>query len=343
MGFFNHTLNVTVDYFLRDAKNLLLYRNMRPSTGHGRIYTNAGHIKNRGLEFTVSYNKRINDWAFGATFTGSSLKNEVVSVGDPIYSTDADTGDDWDNHSVTMEGYAVGSYYGYVTDGIFRDQPTIDALNSAAKAKGFDVYQVNATAPGDFKYVDTNGDGHIDGDDKVVLGNGFPKLNYSLNLTASYKNFDAMIYMYGVAGMDINSYASMKMTNLFKTAGGIQNTLEEYINGAWTTSNPDASMPRMTVVDRNSNKRASDYYVKNGNFLKLANIQIGYTLPKSVLSPIRMESARVYFSIENLACFSSYNKYGDPEVGNSNVLYTGFDGGRYPYPRTYMLGVNFQF
>ena len=350
LGLLNNDLNITMDYFIRDSKDLLLYRNMRPSTGHGQVYTNAGHIQNKGFEFSVSYNKRFGDWNLGATLTGSTLKNKVIEVGDPIYNNlDAngdlitDDGDNWTNHSVTMEGHAVGSYYGYVVEGIFQNQAEVDAANALAKENGYDAYQVNATTVGDFKYKDLNGDGHIDGDDQKVLGNGFPKLNYGLTLNASWKNWDAMIYMYGVAGMKINSYAAMKMTQLYKTGGGIQNTLKEYINNAWSESNTNTMYPRMTINDNNTNMKASDAYVKKGDFLKIANIQIGYTFPKRWLQPLRMDNARIFASVENLACFSGYNKFGDPEVGNAAVLQTGFDGGRYPYPRTFTFGLSVQF
>lgn len=350
LGLLNNDLNITMDYFIRDSKDLLLYRNMRPSTGHGQVYTNAGHIQNKGFEFSVSYNKRFGDWSLGATLTGSTLKNKVIEVGDPIYNNlDAngdlitDDGDNWTNHSVTMEGHAVGSYYGYVVEGIFRNQAEVDAANALAKENGYDAYQVNATTVGDYKYKDLNGDGHIDGNDQKVLGNGFPKLNYGLTLNASWKNWDAMIYMYGVAGMKINSYAAMKMTQLYKTGGGIQNTLKEYIDNAWSESNPNAVYPRMTIVDNNTNMKASDAYVKKGDFLKIANIQIGYTFPRRWLQPLRMDNARIFASVENLACFSGYNKFGDPEVGNAAVLQTGFDGGRYPYPRTFTFGLSVQF
>jgi hypothetical protein len=202
---------------------------------------------------------------------------------------------------------------------------------------------VKATAPGDYKYKDVNEDGHIDGADRVVLGNGFPKFNYGFTLTAAYENFDAMVYLYGVAGLDIFSYSSMKLSQLYKTSGGIQNTLKEYINNAWTPENPDGRYSRMTIIDNNQNMRASSAYIKKGDYLKIGNIQIGYTFPKMILAPLRMDGARIFASVENLACFSSYNKYGDPEAGNTNVLFTGFDGGRYPYPRTFTFGLNVQF
>jgi TonB-linked SusC/RagA family outer membrane protein len=355
IGLLKNSLNIVVDYFIRDSKDLLLYRSLRPSTGYSEVYTNAGHIQNKGLEFNVAYNKRLGDWNLGATISGSTLTNQAIEVGDPIYydstSWDGtiDAGDDWNQHSVTMDGYAVGSYYGYVVEGIFQSQEEVDAMNArTAEITSGEilVYQSQNTTAGDYKFKDVSGDGYIDGDDRTVLGNGFPTLNYGLTLTAGYKNFDAMIYMYGVSGMEIFSYASMKMTQLYKTTGGIQNTLTEYINNAWTPQNHSTDYTRLTIVDRNSNKRASDAYVKNGDFLKIANIQIGYTVPRFILTQLKMDNARIFASVENLLCISGYNKYGDPEVGNSgtsNVLRTGFDQGRYPYPRTFTFGLSVQF
>jgi TonB-linked SusC/RagA family outer membrane protein len=346
LGLFRNSLNITLDYFIRDSKDLLLYRSLRPSTGYGEVYTNAGHIKNKGLEFSIAYNKRFGDWTLGATLSGASLKNEAIEVGDPVYFDEVDAGDEWNDHSVTMNGYAVGSYYGYRVEGIFQSQAEIDALNqrvSEMTGGTITAYQLQRTAPGDFKYKDLNGDGFIDGEDREVLANGFPTLNGGLTLTAAYKHFDAMIYLYGVAGMKINSYASMKMGQLYKTSGGIQNTLTEYINNAWTAENQSAKYPRLTIVDNNLNRRASDAFLQDGDFLKIANIQVGYTFPKALVKLLKMENARIFASVENIATLSGYKKYGDPEVGSSNVLSTGFDSGRYPYPTVITFGLSAQF
>jgi TonB-linked SusC/RagA family outer membrane protein len=354
MGFFNNSLNITMDYFVRDTKDVLLYRTIRPSTGHSSVFTNAGHIQNSGLEVSIGYTKQVADWTFGVTATGSTLKNKVIDIGNPIYTnldasgnTVADAGDQWDTHSVTQNGSAVGSYYGYVVEGIWKNQAEIDAANAAAtKASGGTVTKYQAfggdVKPGDYKYKDIDGNGYITGADQKVLGNGFPALNYGLTLTAKYKNFDAMIYMYGVSGMQINSYAAMKESQLYKTAGGIQNITTDYLNNAWSATNPNGTASRLTINDYNYNRQQSSAWVKNGDFLKIANIQIGYTFSQSLIKQLLLDNARVYVSIENLATLTGY-KYGDPEVGNSSVLQTGFDGGRYPYPRTFTAGVQFNF
>lgn len=354
MGFFNNSLNITMDYFIRDSKDLLLYRTMRPSTGHSSVYTNAGHIRNSGFEFSAGYNKTIGDWTLGVTATGSTLKNKVIDVGDPIYSRldangnkDSDDGDQWNTHSVTMNGHAVGAFYGYVVEGIWQNQAQIDAANASASEKtsgDVTAYQAfgGSPQPGDYKYKDINGDGYITGDDQTNLGNGFPDLNFGLTLNASYKNFDAMVYMYGVTGMKIYSYSAMKLSQLYKTSGGIQNTLKDYINNAWSEDNADGKYARMTIKDENYNRQQSSAWVKNGDFLKIANIQIGYTFPINLIKKVKLDHARIYVSVENLCTLTGY-KYGDPEVGNSSVLETGYDPGRYPYPRTFTAGLQIQF
>ncbi|WP_319226284.1 TonB-dependent receptor [Draconibacterium orientale] len=356
LGLYDNKLNITADYFQRTAKDLLIYQTMRPSTGFTTVYTNFGEIQNKGFEFSVNYNTNIGrDWQVGATLTGSSLKNEVIECGADIFNTNDGTTNDgsnvgavggglhWDNHSICREGYAVGSFYGYRVEGIFSNQSEIDQLNAAAVAKGFDYYQEAQTQPGDFKYMDINNDGQISEEDMDVLGNGFPKLNYGLMLDATYKNWDFSVYMYGVMGQDILSYSAMKLTTMTPSDDCVSNILADVVADAWSPNNTDGAYPRLSITDLNLNTRASDAWMKKGDFLKINNIQIGYSLPSNIAKSLKMSGARVYASVQNLATISSYNKYGDPEVGQGSVLYTGLDTGRYPTPRTYTFGVNIKF
>ena len=345
MGFVDNALNVTLDYFIRNSYDLLLDRNMRPSTGFTSVYTNAGHIRNKGFEISAAWNKSFGDWNVGVRVNGSTLKNEAVEVGDPIFyknnsSGGTQDGDDWDNHSITQNGYAVGSYYGWKVAGIFQNQQEIDALNAQSPTG---KYQDGDTAPGDFKYIDLNGDGQITDEDRTVIGNGFPTLSYGLNLTASYKNFDFSMNMYGVAGMDIYSYSAARLTSMYGPDGGYQNVLAEYVKNAWTLENPNGKYPRITKGDHNKNHRASDAFIKKGDYLKISNIQVGYTFPKNLIKHAKMENARVFVSADNILTLSSYNKWGDPEVGSNRVLLTGFDGGRYPFPLSISFGASVQF
>ena len=354
-GLLNGDLNIGLDYFIRTSKDLLLNRQIRASQGNTAIYTNYGEIENKGFEFSIAYNKRLNkDWTINATLTGSTLKNKVKKMGEPLYNTNSDssgqgTGDGsntgavgaasgyyWGNHSICKEGEAVGSFYGYRVIGIYKTEEDLakyphETGDAAAKI-------------GDYIFEDVNKDGILDQNDMVILGNGFPTLNYGINLGATYKNWDFSVYMYGVFGQDIFSYSAMRLSNMFCSDDGTTpNILTEVANNAWSVDNPNATYSRLSIKDTGHNMRASSMWVKNGNFFRLSNLQVGYTLPREISKKLLLQSARVYLAVSNLFTISPYNKYGDPEVGQGSVLYTGLDTGRYPMPRTYTLGVNVTF
>lgn len=359
IGLLENTINITADYFIRKSKDLLLYRAIRPSAGYTSIYTNYGNIENKGFEFSIQYQKRFNrDWSINALFTGSSLKNKIKKMGADLFNTNESSSEDgsnvgavgnpggyhWNGHSICREGYAVGSFWGYRVEGVFKSQAEIDAANAKAQAAGHSQYQNVGTAVGDYKYKDLNGDGFIDENDMDILGHGFPKFNYGINVTATYKNWDLTVYGYGVAGQKIYSYSAMRLSTMFASdEGTTPNLLKSSAAQVWSPDNPNGSLPRLSILDPNYNMRGSDAWVKKGDFFKFANIQLGYTFSKELLSHINMQYARVYVAVQNVACISKYNKYGDPEVGQGSVLYTGLDTGRYPQPRSYVLGLSVQF
>ena len=367
IALFNSQLVLGFDYFIRKSKDLLLYRNIRPSSGYANIYTNYGEIENKGFEFMIGYNKRISkDFAFNATLTGSTIKNKVKKMGDPIYNTNSDssgqgTGDGsnkgnvgsadgyhWGNHSICMEGEAVGSFYGYRVQGIIRNDADLQYVhNRPGKDEDGNDITVDSQPKaqlGDYIFQDLNADGNINELDMDILGDGFPALNYGLTLGATYKDFDFTMQMHGVFGQKIYSYSAMRLTNMFSSDDGTApNILNEAAANAWSPTNTGGSEARLSLLDENYNMRASDAWVKNGDFLKISNIQIGYNLPKAIASKVLLQSARVYLAVQNVCCISGYNKYGDPECGQGSVLYTGLDTGRYPMPRTYAFGVNVTF
>jgi hypothetical protein len=242
----------------------------------------------------------------------------------------------WNNHSICANGYAVGSYYGYRTDGIIKDEADLkDYLSKVKLSEG-------TAHVGDYKWKDLNGDKTIDKSDMDIIGNGFPSLNYGINFGANYKNWDFSLYMYGVFGQDILSYSAMRLSTMIPSDDQtVPNLLTDNYQNAFR--NGQGSLPRLTLVDGNYNMRCSDAWVKNGDFLRISNIQVGYTLPSLWVHNLGIQNARVYFGIQNLCILSGYAKYGDPEVGQGSVLYTGLDTGRYPMPRTFMAGVNVTF
>ena len=355
LGFLNNELTITLDYFTRKTKDLLLDRQIRPSAGNTSIYTNFGQINNYGFEFSVNYNKRLNkDWTINVALNGSTLKNEIKKMGvdypstcggsNSTYSADdidgsnigaiSGTGFYWNDHSLCREGEVVGSYYGYKVAGII----TNDEMLAKAKAQGQDA-QI-----GDFLFVDTDGNGTLDDGDRQILGNGLPSFNYGLNVSATYKNWDFSIYTYGVFGMKILSYSKMRMSTMYLSDDSwTPALLEDSYAATWSPNNTNGTLPRLSHLDNNHNCRISDAWIENGDFFKISNIQIGYTLPRALVQKALIQNARVYFAINNLATISGYTKYGDPEVGQGSVLYTGLDTGRYATPRTFQFGVNLTF
>ena len=361
LGFLDGDLNITADYFIRDTKDLLLDLPIRQSSGYSSIYTNYGTIRNQGLEFSINYNTRINeDWSVNASFNGSTLKNKVTKMGAlPIYaqatggnstfsaidgadgisgdgsnSFAVDNGSHWDNHSISIEGEAVGSFYGWKVDGIIRNEADL----AEAKKRGQEDAKL-----GDFLFKDRDGNGVIDDSDRYILGNGLPKFNFGINLGTNFRNFDFSVYMNGVAGQKILSYSAMRMSLIYKsddntTANMLKDSYKEVYD-----NNPNGSLPRLSMIDKNLNMRVSDAWVKCGNFLRISNVQLGYSLPKDLLKNIYVSNCRIYAAIQNLALISPYKKYGDPECGQGSVLFTGLDTGRYPNPRTVMFGINVMF
>lgn len=353
--------DVTLDYFVKNTKDLLLVQQIRPTAGFTSVYTNYGEIQNKGFEFAIGYHKQFTkDFSFNARLTGSTINNKVKKMGDPLYSeatggnnANAASGFDgsqvgavdgnghWARHSICMEGEAVGSFYGFVTDGIIKNEAEL-----AEYAKLVDDYsKANNEHPlaiGDVKFRDINHDGKIDDDDRQIIGNGFPTLNYGLTLGATYKDWDFSVYMYGVFGQDILSYSAMKLSSMTQLDDQTTpNILKDAYNDAFR--NGSGSLPRLSIGDFSRNTRVSDMWVKNGDFLRISNIQVGYTLPREISDKLFIQKARVYVGINNLLTISGYNKYGDPEVGTGSILFQGLDTGRYPQPRTFMAGLNVTF
>ena len=364
--------DITLDYFIKNTKDLLLYRQLRPSAGYSQVYTNYGEIENKGFEFAVGYHHQFNkDFGINVRLTGSTIQNKVKKMGDNLYNTASGNGTyidgsqvgavdgngHWDRHSICMEGEAVGSFYGYVTDGIITNQQELDEYynyfwgsgtnpdGSTWEGGGDAESKCDTDHPlsiGDMRFKDLNGDHTINNDDRKILGNGFPKLNYGITIGATYKDFDFSLYMYGVFGQDILSYSAMKLSSMTQLDDQTTpNILKDAYNDSF--SNGGSALPRLTIGDYARNTRVSDLWVKNGDFLRISNLQVGYNLPRNICKPILIEKARVYLGVSNLWTISGYNKYGDPECGSGSVLYQGLDTGRYPQPRTWMAGINITF
>ena len=311
-------------------------------------------IRNSGFEVAATLQKPVGNWFFNVRLNASTNKNEAIDVGLPIYST-VGNGDWWNNCSITESGYPIGTFYGYRMEGVFQTKEEIDALNAVAREKGLNggYYQMAGTSPGDFKFKDLDGNGVVDDLDRDYLGHGFPTLNYGLNLSVNYKNWDASLYLYGLSGQDIMSYGYKNLTTMRSGTEGYQNILKEYAENAWTPENRSTKYHRLTRQDDNHNTRVSDYFLMNGDFLKVRNIQLGYSFSKNILKKLQIDNLRLFASVEDIYTFTSYPANLDPElpIGNNtyqngnlqSVLTTGVDQGHYPLPVTFTFGLSVGF
>jgi TonB-dependent starch-binding outer membrane protein SusC len=352
-AFFRGALTVTADYFIRDSKDFLLRLASPAQTGYNYITRNVGSMSNKGWEVAANYNSTVSrdfQYGIGATFT--TIKNELTSItsGTDFVSNFGGLGlngfQGWDEFTRSYIGQPVGEFFGYKAIGIYQSQAQIDALN--AKAPG-GIYRPGAVAvPGDRYFADINGDGLVNADDRVSIGNPQPKFFTGLNLDATYKAWDINLYFYGSYGNKILNYVEANLESLARRGGvGSENVSETYYQNHWTPTNPSNRYARAvgTPGDNSSiNNVPSSVWIEDGSFLKFKNLSVGYTLPASLLSKYAISRLRVYVSSQNLFTITNYTGL-DPEIGirNANATQNGVDNGTYPSSRFFTFGLNVTF
>lgn len=329
-GLFNNHFIGSIDVFSKTNEQMQLNQVLPGTAGTpGGQMINAGKMKNQGFELGLTYRNSLGDLQYSLTGNLAVIENELEDLYDG--STSYMTGSrvrDLPRPNIAMVGEAFNSFYGYQTDGLFQSQ---EAATGYVNQNG-DRYQPNAQ-PGDFKFVDINGDGTINSDDQVILGNPFPDMSFSLNANFAYKGFDLNIFLQGVSGNDV--FNAVKYTGLNASFPGY-NMLSE-IKNAWTPQNPASSIPRISYTDANNNfGRISDFYIEDASYVRLKNVTLGYTLPENILGTLQ---PRIYLTGQNLLTLTDYSGM-DPEVGLSN---NGLDLGMYPVARTYMVGIDISF
>lgn len=327
MNLFRNHLDVSMDYFVKKTSDMLLQVPVPSLAGYpNSTWMNAGDVQNKGFEMIVNYRNEIGDFGYNVGANISTYKTEITNL-----ASDIDfylTGD----VSRTYVGGPMARFFGYKQVGIFQNQQEIDNY----QLNGVKI-QPNAK-PGDFKFADLNGDGVINDKDRDFIGDPNPDLIYGFNINLNYKNFDLGMFFQGTLGNDI--WNANK--GVFASAGR-KNILAEAYTNAWFKEGDNATYPRITNSDSNDNFRGSSFYVENGSFLRLQNIQLGYTLPRSLAEKTKLfSSCRIYASGQNLFTFTKYTGL-DPEVGVDNAMNLGVDQSRYPSSRTVLFGVNLQF
>ena len=373
LGFFNDRLNITADWYNKESKDMLMPLQL-PSymgtQGNGSSalaapWGNYGQIRNTGLELTITGHPLTGTFEWDSEFQISWNKNKLVALSGTANAQIVGYGQWSDVVSVSNVGGSLYNFYGYVTDGVYKDLHDLETSPKPDKYPANGVFDKNNTVyVGDIKYKDLNGDGVIDENDKTNIGSPMPKYTFGWTNTFRYKNFDLSIFINGQYGNKVLNYTKIKLTNMKSTWTNQLVDVKgrarlEPIDAAkaaaagqyWANdvtnvrvANPDASIPRATFADPNDNDRISDRYIEDGSYIRMKNISLGYTFPKKWISKWGLENLRVYCNIQNLFTITSYDGY-DPEIGvsttSSNVY--GMDNGRYPSPTTYSFGLNVSF
>ena len=314
-GLWGNKLTGTIEVFERDTKDMLLSVSAPAHVGNRySAIANVGTVANRGLELTLNYRNQAGELAYNIGGNASFIKNELTSLngGERV----------WGDKTLCDEGLPLYTFWGYEYEGIYRSQ---DEINKHLWADGAST----GISVGDAKYKDLNGDGKIDEDDRTDLGNPFPWFTYGINMGAEWKGFDLQLFFQGVYGSKI--YNALRL----RTEGtGNEATLSTTMRDVWSESNPSGSIPNPKGSSRNF--ETNSRFVESGSYLRLKNLQLGYTLPSSFTDKLHISRARVYVSANNLLTLTPYTGY-DPEVGG------GVDYGNYPQSRTFMLGLNLNF
>lgn len=320
-------LKGSVNYYNTTTTDLLITKEVPPSSGVNNPIVNVGEFRNKGLEFEVGYTDKDHKVNYSAFATFTTVNSEVTKLsneGQKLYGIGLLFGSD---HFVnqTQVGYEPGAYFLPVASGIFQNQAEIDAHKA----------QPNA-APGDIRFIDQNNDGKIDSEDYTYQGTAIPKFEYSLSLSADYKNFDFNVFFQGVGGNKIYNGNDFRLLSL-DTGRNFRVEAEN----AWTPSNTNTDIPRAVLGDPNGNSRASTRFLEDGDYLRIKTIQLGYSLRGSVLDALKLSRFRLYLTGQNLFTFTKYSGL-DPEVGGS-VLSRGIDNDLYPKYKSIIAGVQLTF
>ena len=326
--FFNSSVDVTIDYFKKKTEDLLVIPQVSgilgvAAPGSSAPFVNGGGVENEGLEFSIGYNQVVNDnFKFNVNYNLTALRNEVLYVNSESgFIPGGVFGIGQEPPSRMEPGKPIGYFYGLETNGIFQTQAEVDAAATQANA-----------APGDIRFVDQNGDGVIDSDDRTDIGDAIPDLTMGANIGFTFKNWDFNAYAFASLGNEIVRNFERNQPNTNRTNAFL---------GRWTGPGTSDYFPRVTV-GATSNNQFSDFFVEDGSYLRLQNVQIGYTLDSDLIANTGVEKFRVYASVNNAFTLTEYSGY-DPSASNGAPIGGGIDQGFYPVPRIYMLGINMKF
>lgn len=319
---FKQRINVTFDAYVKNTTDMLVSMVVPITTGYSDIYTpmiNAGKVRNTGWELTVASQNIKGDFEWNTDFNISYNKNKIIKLNNNVSIYNG-----YQQHTV---GLPVGSFYGWVTNGIFQNWNEVNSY--AYQYQGTDA--ANGTAPGDIKFLDINNDGVVNDYDRTYIGNPTPAWNFSMTNSFSYRNFDMQVFLQGVAGNDIYNANRVTLEGMYT----VRNQTKKVLN-RWTGEGTSNSIPRAIYSDPNKNTRTSTRFIEDGSYLRLKNLTLGYTLPESLIKKASINSLRFYMSAQNLLTLTKYSGF-DPEIQG------GVDNSNYPLTRTISFGVDLKF
>ena len=328
LGMFNNQFEFTFDWYKSTSEDLLYSVAVPTNAGatNGTVTMNAATMENSGLEFLAAYHNHKNPVKFDISANLSTLSNKVIKLG---VSGEPRT----DGYCRTEVGREVGSFYGYVYQGIFQSQSEIDnRVNSDGKL----INQPGAQ-PGDVAYADLDLDGEITNKDQTYLGSGIPKIHYGLNARAEWKGFDLSVSTYGAAGFKAVDFVDVALRSSY----GALNKDVRLLN-AWTPENTNTDVPRIAYKSTGSitNDMFSERYIQDASYLKIANIELGYNFSDKLFGNY-VNGVRIYASAQNIATLSKYIGYNVDFAGGTFT--PGYNYASYPTPRTIMFGARFSF
>ena len=328
LGMFNNQFEFTFDWYKSTSEDLLYSVAVPTNAGatNGTVTMNAATMENSGLEFLAAYHNHKNPVKFDISANLSTLSNKVIKLG---VSGEPRT----DGYCRTEVGREVGSFYGYVYEGIFQSQSEIDnRVNSDGKL----INQPGAQ-PGDVAYADLDLDGEITNKDQTYLGSGIPKIHYGLNARAEWKGFDLSVSTYGAAGFKAVDFVDVALRSSY----GALNKDVRLLN-AWTPENTNTDVPRIAYKSTGSitNDMFSERYIQDASYLKIANIELGYNFSDKLFGNY-VNGVRIYASAQNIATLSKYIGYNVDFAGGTFT--PGYNYASYPTPRTIMFGARFSF
>jgi TonB-linked SusC/RagA family outer membrane protein len=336
MVLFNDNLTVVLDVYRRKTNNLLFNPALPATAGVAAApIVNIASMQNNGFDFSLSHT---GSW-WNAGFTGSHYKNEIVSIADNQTSFNGPVSIRFGNPIINKVGSPISSFYGYVADGFFRD--AADVASHATQA---------GAAPGRIKFQDLNGDGKIDLNDRTIIGSPHPKFTAGLDLGARWRQFDVSGTIFGTFGNKI--FDAQKQFYVFRNFD--TNVVSDLLENSWTPQNLDAKYPRLDVSDSYSYAMSS-YYVEDGSYVRMRNMQLGYRIPDNVPVVRALSGARIYLQGENLFTFTKYPGL-DPALpaqrldtninapaGDIRDQFRGVDQGIYPSSRIFSIGLTTSF